>query len=1075
MGRRAADPATPVPVLGVPASVGGWKTTGGDRGGVPLQTWGQCSVGIQTSPGISRPPAQLPNTPSDNITQTSNSGIAKETEVTSPLTKNNNEKGAILRHKSGETKIKKEVTFKALGGDTSKEGGIYGYATAIRTNPLIAGSVTGSRTKLKNASRYMNGSVVDSEAIGGISVVNDEAEAESDLRLQKTDQSGKTVPLSVGQALAAPQKMCNLCGGRKSTQSKNTHLPEKPSEPGLTSVSTSRQLQVSHMSAKLQQEQLIYQSTTDKEAQIAGNPRMFYLNEELRYRNIPHPACPVHSRGKIMTLSHPHGASDEKSIQPATSPQANATAVAKATKEPLPETQQNTILNWTPQMSKSPLSHPKLLKTAHLRSVHDNIPQDICVSVHATPNNVQSSPAYTVAMRSGTTSCTKNPTFNPEVMPSDCNLNTEQEKQISNQTNATNSLQMAPKCITLTNRVFKSDHPAHHAPAIPPHMLLSSRVSSTPGEGASTDAEIRQAHFLAFTKTPHTAEPHSSDAGSQNTLNHKADPDQITSTKHKSVALQSHSTHPQSSTSEPNINMSASSLHKASHASKPLDSRAELPAAFTVMYPDALHKNVACRNIKVCLEKTAGSLLSPLTEKQNNVTISSTSSLQLASIKKVFGCNEAPDSSRAHHTQAANTRNQESNEPTALDVTPNQESSSRTTSECQSVSENLKKSNKQSTFTPSELLINESKDHEKSIRSRGCNTQNYVSIIKSSSSCLQGCLNTEQQRFTGYQGYTETKDEGRCATSPPVNTDSNTQQFPQGATASHAHSQLKPNADRQTSYISPSVPTQTNCEPIVSNAQMRPITSSPAFQNFNLDIALQKQTHTSPECSVRVPASFSSEGELGANRGLECESTLPSFTMLLVSSPQIRSSEVEANRKLDSKCNPCDSELFSVDRRLAHSHPAKAAPALPSSPQPCRSEALEQRLKAVEASLAANKDRIATLLNIIHDLERVSTPSSHQRCCKTGLDLKNCSTCQKTACVVYSVEYDFRQQERHFLEVLNRSAGGNTSAFSARLTQPLEFRLLKNIVVKNLTKTKLKSKKLCTTLLKWLPRRIQQH
>lgn len=72
-----------------------------------------------------------------------------------------------------------------------------------------------------------------------------------------------------------------------------------------------------------------------------------------------------------------------------------------------------------------------------------------------------------------------------------------------------------------------------------------------------------------------------------------------------------------------------------------------------------------------------------------------------------------------------------------------------------------------------------------------------------------------------------------------------------------------------------------------------------------------------------------------------------------------------------------------------------------------------------------------------------------------------------------SVEYDFRQQERRFLEVLNRSARGN-NAFSSHLSQPLNFSLLRDIVIKNLSKSKVKSKKLCKTLFKWLPRKIQQ-
>ncbi|KAJ7316276.1 hypothetical protein JRQ81_002438, partial [Phrynocephalus forsythii] len=37
---------------------------------------------------------------------------------------------------------------------------------------------------------------------------------------------------------------------------------------------------------------------------------------------------------------------------------------------------------------------------------------------------------------------------------------------------------------------------------------------------------------------------------------------------------------------------------------------------------------------------------------------------------------------------------------------------------------------------------------------------------------------------------------------------------------------------------------------------------------------------------------------------------------------------------------------------------------------------------------------------------------------RTGQDLNNCSTCQNTACIIYSVEYDFRQQEGRFHQVL---------------------------------------------------------
>ncbi|KAG7223344.1 hypothetical protein INR49_015700, partial [Caranx melampygus] len=200
----------------------------------------------------------------------------------------------------------------------------------------------------------------------------------------------------------------------------------------------------------------------------------------------------------------------------------------------------------------------------------------------------------------------------------------------------------------------------------------------------------------------------------------------------------------------------------------------------------------------------------------------------------------------------------------------------------------------------------------------------------------------------------------------------------------------------------------------------------------------------------------------------QCEKTL------LLSAPRpFDSCEAESIARPDSKFSPAaPPQPCPEDSGLAHSHPADVALLLPPSPQCCKSAALQQRLETVEASLAANKDRITTLLNIIHDLETCHSPSSGRRCFKTGQDLKNCSTCQKTACIVYSVEYDFRQQERRFLEVLNHSARGN-NAFSMHLSHP-NFSLLRSVVIRNLTKSKVKSKKLCKTLFKWLPRKIQQ-
>ncbi|XP_077449308.1 uncharacterized protein LOC144068568 [Stigmatopora argus] len=158
----------------------------------------------------------------------------------------------------------------------------------------------------------------------------------------------------------------------------------------------------------------------------------------------------------------------------------------------------------------------------------------------------------------------------------------------------------------------------------------------------------------------------------------------------------------------------------------------------------------------------------------------------------------------------------------------------------------------------------------------------------------------------------------------------------------------------------------------------------------------------------------------------------------------------------------------SADFVAAGPSATEAAPFLPPSPR-CRKSAaaIRRKLQSVEASLAANKDRIATLLNIIHDLEASRTSANGEQCSKTGQDVKNCSTCQKTACVIYSVEYDFRQQERIFLEVFNgHSPGGQ----NGKNIPQLSVALLK----KTLKKSKNKGKKLCRVLIKWLPGKLRQ-
>lgn len=72
---------------------------------------------------------------------------------------------------------------------------------------------------------------------------------------------------------------------------------------------------------------------------------------------------------------------------------------------------------------------------------------------------------------------------------------------------------------------------------------------------------------------------------------------------------------------------------------------------------------------------------------------------------------------------------------------------------------------------------------------------------------------------------------------------------------------------------------------------------------------------------------------------------------------------------------------------------------------------LENQLQSVEENLVSNQEKIKVLLNVIQDLEKSKARSEGRSSYRTGQDINNCATCQKTACIIYSVEHDFRQQE----------------------------------------------------------------
>ncbi|XP_026184418.1 serine-rich adhesin for platelets isoform X2 [Mastacembelus armatus] len=1080
MGRRAADLSTPVPVLGVPALVGvrGWKTTGERTGGALLQTWGlQCSVGVQTSPGISRSATQhsvqltdTTATPSYNITQTSNSDVTKEILL---LTKSDKERRAILKQKRGECKTKKEVTFEALGGEASKDvacsqrnsGGTYCYARAIKTNPHFAGNAPNVRPKLKSAARYFNGSVVDSDAIGGISVDNDETEPvksatsheRDQTRLQGhyAEQSGRTL-LSAVRPFGVPQKICSHCGGRQSVTGAATLGEKSPSahacplKSARTSVPTTTHF---HFDRNGDLKPILDQTpesiTNTNRTHITVNPQILHLNEELMYRKTPHPACPIHSKGNLVTLSHAHTGGDAIATPPTTILHAKTITVTKATIETrqtdatvksfVKQPQGNKIprptsLILTPQMAtatkpNNPHSHtyPKLPKTAKHNASQNNVPQNACISAH------ENTLSHTTAVGPGNTSSTNihKPviTFNTAVTdPENAKVSQHEllhplnRAQVDIATNTTDSPKLTLKCPKLSKStnaldpINLSETTDRPTPASLPHTSCSPTHEAN--EKPFSNVSVNPTAFSTFANIPNTTVPQFS------TLNLNATSDQTTKTssnhKAKSVATQIYLIQPKSSKSEPTLvnggtHLTTRSLNttaetKSAESQTTLSSSAVLSSKFTC---NSTYSNTALRNSSLTLKNstsTASTSSSTLSDNQSNICVSSRNFLQSANATlEELAHNDSPYINKPSHIQATGIRTQTNNESGVCGVVSNQGNNSKTTpltlSEPLNVSSNHNQDSDAGTHNPNsawnpniksysnkhkysgdlirELDVHKSKDHENSNLSQVTNLQNYISLIKSSSSSLQGCINTEQQRLEHYQGYTDIKHKGQCAPCPPVKTaqetDSNTEQNALGISTRHANIKFKSNADKQKHPNYSTSTSQINCNsPSSANtsAHVDPFTQTSVHQNSDLHVSSLPRTLTGSELSFTAATPFKSEEELCRHTGPECNSIVPPSAMRSASHPLLQSCKADAIVRPDSKFSPAPLQPCPEDTSLAHSHPADAALLLPPSPQCCKSAALQQRLETVEASLAANKDRITTLLNIIHDLEMCHTPTS---------------------------------------------------------------------------------------------------
>ncbi|XP_037125957.1 uncharacterized protein LOC119133870 [Syngnathus acus] len=1067
MGRRAADLTTPVPVLGVPALVGArsWRTTGGDAtGGAQLQTWGlqSSSVGVQTSPGIGRAPsercAQLMyklHTQSDHSARTTKSYITKEYKEILLLTNSGRENGT----RNGDLRSKKEVTFQELVGETlgdvmcSQDS--HCTPRTIKSTPHSTRTATKVAPRTKPTVRYANGSVVDSEAMGGISLDNDESTPthrghQKRLHTHYTE-SRNMLMFSAPKHTRGSPNICNQCGGRRTAEveilgKKILTAPACQKVTLFNSAHDSSKSPRNETDIQPSNHQLLENSLHGEKE--ASPQRGSHLHEAPRHEITRHPACPVHSvKGQFSTHGHDVASTDSQAIH------ANAITITKAKIETRKDYPLDTLTNMPldneiPQKTGSLPSTPLMATATKSNSPHTQTPfkyqhkalQKVCVSVHAAQENTPSH-LYTTC-KGNASACI------PETVQTLNNALMSAKPTPSNTVflhhGTQNSTHSAQQIKT------KNDSLSHKYSSRLSEPLKSNSfdVVETLQEKLSSCSNVVVKHSVNFKENTNSSDKH--------------DPKPLDAPK-RPVSSHSELTHCGNTTS---LNASCAIL----------DSKLGMSAPISTATNYALYRNTALR--------TSSNIHPSSTLKltQKNASVSFNSLLKTSNVSHEHNKSINPHTfPSANKFKPCQTQSDITSEPTYELVVPNQRHVTPTallskvpkngfvSNVTQTIPNRTNNSSKTSELGSNQkllrgdlindILCNVSKEH--SVPSQDTTLQNNICPIKSNGSCLQGRMNAKQQAGEQNQGSTVVDHEGQCATCPAAQQqqqmDSNTEKFALSMSPMHANSTADSNADKQTRPNYPTTSVTAKGEPIISTLANRNVHYDlERMQRLESNKAAPfQQSLQGPNLSLIAPAQCCSEGEFCT----PCN---------WASLRRLGSSEAEAIVSRDAKFG---SKQDTADLILAHCHPHEAATLfLHSSPQCCKSASIQHKLESVEASLAANKDRITTLLNIIHDLEAGHNPSTGQQCYKTGQDLKNCSTCQNTACIVYSVEFDFRQQERRFLEVLNLHSTRRNKAAHVSQSCALNFNLLRK-AVKNLKKSKKKSKKLYKILLKWLPRK----
>ncbi|XP_026771594.3 inhibitory synaptic factor 2A [Pangasianodon hypophthalmus] len=89
---------------------------------------------------------------------------------------------------------------------------------------------------------------------------------------------------------------------------------------------------------------------------------------------------------------------------------------------------------------------------------------------------------------------------------------------------------------------------------------------------------------------------------------------------------------------------------------------------------------------------------------------------------------------------------------------------------------------------------------------------------------------------------------------------------------------------------------------------------------------------------------------------------------------------------------------------------------------------VKAQLQAMENMISSSQETIKVLLGVIQELEK-GEALREGLSYRTGQDTANCDTCRNSACIIYSVELDFKQQEDKLQPLMRRLCSVEDSSF----------------------------------------------